>query len=472
MGTSSSRSFKCVKNSQVYNAAPYCYLETTDHDDPEQQTSPRVTDALIYDVASLSSDSFSNISLSIDDGGEAMFGKKGDIALQDGHPRRFRSSPKPLRPREQSLAQMVRPGYFQTESETASEAVSTESLELFQAHAAKYNQHEEKNPSLISLCSSDLILGDGSLEDEVEEPDLGGQTNESFGIAVSKGPGGGAAGLATTSLPGMVEPTSATTDSRTAKERTLPPPWPACWTKIPAASKPESLPVHVHPLVTAEERAGANRTFRTKMHQSEANLLRELRNEGIVGVHDLAPRRQERSRNILMELRDFGIVQDNGAEGAGLRLLSGEDPDLSRKCFRAPPRLSALHTDPAIARTRTSSDDALDEAADLIDTIDYEMEKGDEDYETNAPKAKRLSQTQKRRQTERSSENTLDSGFQPGRTKGRTNLSRRFSPLLVDSTLYQCGSGSEADCSSSDLEHEVLKLFSDTEKAMYDIDLL
>ena len=120
--------------------------------------------------------------------------------------------------------------------------------------------------------------------------------------------------------------------------------------------------------------------LRSRVHESEENLLRELRSEGIVHVHDLASKRQEKSRNILMELRDIGLVTT--ADGSKSYPRGDEGSGLQRKCFRHPARLESMDG---------TSDDAEprhDEADMLLLDIDSDVKRTDEEYLTENPKKK------------------------------------------------------------------------------------
>lgn len=126
--------------------------------------------------------------------------------------------------------------------------------------------------------------------------------------------------------------------------------------------------------------------LRSRVHESEENLLRELRSEGIVRVHDLASKRQEKSKNILMELRDIGLVTK--ADGGKTYPRGDEGSGLHRKCFRHPARLAAMagSTDDAGPRFKEEELQRFEEADRLLCDIDSEVVKTDKDYLTDATK--------------------------------------------------------------------------------------
>lgn len=116
--------------------------------------------------------------------------------------------------------------------------------------------------------------------------------------------------------------------------------------------------------------------LRTQMKTSEAGVMQQLRHEGIVttsSVHnELTNKRHTESRSILTELRDMGLVSSS----AGSR-QPPQDPESAGTTPRAPARLVAIE------QSRTAQLRDLDDAEDLLDTLDLELEKGDRDYLSN-----------------------------------------------------------------------------------------
>ena len=149
-------------------------------------------------------------------------------------------------------------------------------------------------------------------------------------------------------------------------------------TKSSGISTKERPPVG-EAAAAAKERDGHGQSFppgdrrratalRTQMKTSEAGIMKQLRHEGIVAAsatHDeLTSKRRQESQSILSELRDMGLVSSS-APGF-------HDPDAATP--RAPARLAAIE------QSRRTQLLDLDDAEDLLDTLDMEMQKGDTDY--------------------------------------------------------------------------------------------